>query len=1048
MAIPIADSVPLLTRSNNHNGTLTEEFISGLVQGGSWTFGDGPRTLTYSFDLNFDGPAEAFTQGWMTAIDKAFQAWENVANIKFSGFGTPNAVAQNLSEADIAIALSPEGRDGVAGIGIFPDPDVGDRILESLGYSRTGGQFPAPRIEGDITFNSNHFIFDNLAVGGRGFYVMLHEIGHALGLKHTDDNGLNGRPTFDRLGILRYDTPQYTVMEGRDFPLGKVPSTPMLADILAIQHIYGANMSYHTGNDTYRLNNNSFQAIWDAGGRDTIAAGPMASFINLKDGTFSGSSSGARTTGIAYNVNIENATGSQYGDMLFGNDLRNVLNGLGGNDTLNGRGGLDTLRGGAGDDLYILESASTVVIEQIGRDTIRAKFDYALGAGFENLDYSGAGSTELTGIGNGLANRIVASHGDCVLEGRGGNDTLQGGRGNDMLLGGTGVDVVSDWGGADVFVLDRTEEIAFLRNPHAFDRDTLIFDSPVDVLWEINFSQRNFRGFSTVNVAGAGRAKVRGYVGNDTFIGGGGNDSLFGAEGLDSLLGGDGDDRLDGGNDSDRLDGGGGNDVLIGGTSGDTLYGGAGDDRLDGGAGNDWLEGGDGLDTMAGGEGDDSYLVGSQEELALLIELAGGGSDTVVFDLADGSYVLSLDGVSEVDHIAASGNGDLSLTGNVLGNRLGGGGGNDTLIGLDGADSLSGGNGEDFALGGEGNDTLIGGAGVDTLVGADGDDTYLVRDELGIDVVMEADGQGIDTLVLELAFSDGAPAVTVDVNGLGSFEIIDARSSNREFSITGSGGDDTIAGGLRSATIAGGAGHDSILGGNSGVIEGEEGNDTIQGGFGRDTIDGGDGHDWILGGSGADIVYGGMGDDTISSTNEGQDTVYGGAGNDYLMTNGTGNTLLDGGEGDDNVMGFTFTDTVIGGAGNDTLEGGRISAGEGDDFLKLIQSVALPSIDGGAGNDAVDLRLCFLTIFDLAQNFAGVEAIQMAAGDTLTVTEQSLLDVSDTDVLRIDGEAGSALNVTEGTWNDLGETGGYHVYTLGAARLEVVTGVIVSIDVA
>ena len=55
MATPVGNSVPLLTSVNNNNGTLTDEFISGLVQSSSWSFAGGPRVLTYSFDLNFDG---------------------------------------------------------------------------------------------------------------------------------------------------------------------------------------------------------------------------------------------------------------------------------------------------------------------------------------------------------------------------------------------------------------------------------------------------------------------------------------------------------------------------------------------------------------------------------------------------------------------------------------------------------------------------------------------------------------------------------------------------------------------------------------------------------------------------------------------------------------------------------------------------------------------------------------------------------------------------------------------------------------------------------
>ncbi len=61
-------------------------------------------------------------------------------------------------------------------------------------------------------------------------------------------------------------------------PIGTTPysgnaATPMLLDILAIQQIYGANMSYRTGDDGYYFNFNSgVSTVWDAGGNDAINA--------------------------------------------------------------------------------------------------------------------------------------------------------------------------------------------------------------------------------------------------------------------------------------------------------------------------------------------------------------------------------------------------------------------------------------------------------------------------------------------------------------------------------------------------------------------------------------------------------------------------------------------------------------------------------------------------------------------------------------------------------------------------------------------------------
>jgi hypothetical protein len=47
----------------------------------------------------------------------------------------------------------------------------------------------------------------------------------------------------------------------------------MIGDVLALQSIYGANLSVHQGNDTYSIgNNNMFQTIFDALGSNTLDA--------------------------------------------------------------------------------------------------------------------------------------------------------------------------------------------------------------------------------------------------------------------------------------------------------------------------------------------------------------------------------------------------------------------------------------------------------------------------------------------------------------------------------------------------------------------------------------------------------------------------------------------------------------------------------------------------------------------------------------------------------------------------------------------------------
>ena len=143
----------------------------------------------------------------------------------------------------------------------------------------------------------------------------------------------------------------------------------MAIDIAALQYLYGANMSYHTGNDVYRLpeinqSGTFYSTIWDAGGLDTIVAGGDSDCsINLNAATLKLESGGGGVFSshdgilggfsIANKVTIENARGGGGDDTLIGNKSVNVLSGGEGADTLQGDRGADELRGGSGLDRFV-----------------------------------------------------------------------------------------------------------------------------------------------------------------------------------------------------------------------------------------------------------------------------------------------------------------------------------------------------------------------------------------------------------------------------------------------------------------------------------------------------------------------------------------------------------------------------------------------------------------------------------------------------------------------------------------------------------------------
>src|SRR5262245_44209595 len=105
MATASGNSVTAPTLDSN-NGTLSDEFINGLLQGGQWTFGGGAHVVTYQF--NVDGPSVGGTTiFWTPTFSNAFvaatQAWSNVANITFQDVGNPNGPLFTNSAANIAV---------------------------------------------------------------------------------------------------------------------------------------------------------------------------------------------------------------------------------------------------------------------------------------------------------------------------------------------------------------------------------------------------------------------------------------------------------------------------------------------------------------------------------------------------------------------------------------------------------------------------------------------------------------------------------------------------------------------------------------------------------------------------------------------------------------------------------------------------------------------------------------------------------------------------------------------------------------------------------
>jgi Ca2+-binding RTX toxin-like protein len=626
---------------------------------------------------------------------------------------------------------------------------------------------------------------------------------------------------------------------------------------------YNGDQLYgNDGNDTLLGGNGDDHLIGGAGG-DRLVGGAgkdTASYADANAAVKVFLHKIADNTGYAAGDSydgIEVIDGSTFHDLLEGdandnqfwaNDGNDTIKGFGGHDTLKGADGSDILFGGAGNDYfeggtghdyltYEFSTAGvgvTVSLEDSSKNTNEAKGDTYIeiegltGTSWDDI-LIGRNTVGPNGepihdeiYGSGGNDLVIGGAGNDLLYGNDGNDTLQGGTGNDYMNAGAGFNYAS-YAGATAAVWADLENAAANKGEAAGD----------------TYGLEN------------GKITIQGLIGSkfdDTLTGGhGGDDLLIGGDGNDQLAGWDGSDTLDGGAGVDSLNGMGGFDYvsyqssrmgvivvmpssgdegsgkvgeddfadiegLIGSNFNDALTGNEFDNRLRGELGNDVLNGGAGNDTLEGGDGSDRYYVAAGDRI---VEHAGQGTDTVViaanFVLADKNDFANIENfILDVSTIASelSGNEDANaLTGNDAANKLYGLGGNDVLSGLGGNDAL---------YGGWGDDVIDGGTGIDRMEGGIGNDVYYIND-LG-DSVIEAAGQGIDTVYASVNFNMGAGTEVEFVYATGSANV----------QLTGSSFANAITGNAGANKIYGGSGNDKVYG--------ELGNDMLYGQAGRDVF--------------------------------------------------------------------------------------------------------------------------------------------------------------------------------------------------------------------
>jgi len=217
-----------------------------------------------------------------------------------------------------------------------------------------GYSFIPDELKGDARAGDVWLDLETVAVmnpGQEGYYVLLHELAHALGLQHplpeTDTSGatvlLNSFSSISNTVML--DLSDAT--QGNSWPtwFGNL-------DIQALRYLYGYR-AYSSGNEVYAVTNSSpNMSIVDDGGVDSLDASAVSisARIDLRGGKLSSIGANADGTAKSNNVSIsigsliENVTGTLFDDRITCNQLNNLITYIGGNDIVDGLAGIDTLR--------------------------------------------------------------------------------------------------------------------------------------------------------------------------------------------------------------------------------------------------------------------------------------------------------------------------------------------------------------------------------------------------------------------------------------------------------------------------------------------------------------------------------------------------------------------------------------------------------------------------------------------------------------------------------------------------------------------------------
>ena len=369
--------LPSVANPTRSVGASGNQSIDGIVQGTAWT----------AAALDFSVPASA-----------AFEADDAEAA---QGFRSVSPAQHAVADCTLAGVTAVPGyaSTSLGAVSSFTNETFTDTgtgaasiMLASSSAPATSETYmPSAAIQsGDVWFGqafdgSPTLDLRNPVRGNYAYFSIVHELGHALGLKHGNETGgVAGETLPAATDDVEYSLMTYASYVGSPAEYDTCgpdshPQTFMMDDIAALQYLYGANFSV-VGPTTYRWDpatgetlingvsqgspsgNKVFQTIWNGDGREaTFDFSQYASGVqvNLNPGAFSVTSAaqladlgaGHSAQGNVYNALqyqndprslIANAFGGSGNDVIVGNAADNLLKGGLGVNSIDGGGGVNT----------------------------------------------------------------------------------------------------------------------------------------------------------------------------------------------------------------------------------------------------------------------------------------------------------------------------------------------------------------------------------------------------------------------------------------------------------------------------------------------------------------------------------------------------------------------------------------------------------------------------------------------------------------------------------------------------------------------------------